>query len=184
MSGSTRTAGTAGTAGPTRIAVRGQRHDHAGATAYVLDRRLTGYDSYRPAVLLLTESRPAEPPAGSTRVTCRAVRVRVLTLDDVTLVSPLGASGAAAGPGTHPRPDPDSLPESWEGTLVLPEGRRQVNVPADLAAALAGAGIDADEVGEAHLRHLVGYVNEAGPGRTRAARVSAAVTAVRREVGG
>ncbi|SDR98295.1 hypothetical protein [Actinopolymorpha singaporensis] len=169
--------------GGTRIAVRGRRHVHAGATAYVLDRRLSGYDSYRPAVLLLTGSRPAEPPAGSTQVTCRATRVRVLTLDDVTLVCPLGARGAS---GTDARPDypPESWPESWEGTLVLPESRRRVGVPADLAAALAAAGVDADQVGEGHLRHLVGYVTEAGPGPTRAARVSAAVSAVRREVGG
>ncbi|MET9019472.1 hypothetical protein ABZV93_05790 [Actinopolymorpha sp. NPDC004070] len=166
MSGPSRTDGT------TRIAVRGRRHDHAGAVAYVLDRRLTGHDSFRPVTLLLTEPEPPETSSGAARVTCRAVRVRVLTLDDVTLVCPLSTSAA------------DSLPESWEGTLVLPEGRRHVDVPADLAAALAGAGIDTDEVGEAHLRHLVGYVTEAGPGPTRAARVSAAVSAVRREVSG
>lgn len=167
------------TDGPTRIAVRGRRHDHAGATAYVLDRRLSGYDSYRPAVLLLTESRLPEPPAGPASVTCRAVRVRVLTLDDVTLVCPLGARGASGADAP-----PDAWPESWAGTLVLPESRRRADVPADLAAALAAAGIDAGQVGEAHLRHLVGYVTEAGPGPTRAARVSAAVSAVRREVGG
>ncbi len=162
--------GTSRTDGRTRVEVRGRRHDHAGATAYVLDRRLSGYDSYRPAMLLLTESEPPQTPAGTARVTCRAMRVRVLTLDDVTLVCPLAASVG------------EPWPESWEGTLVLPENRRRVDVPADLAVALDGAGIDADQVGEASLRHLVGYVTEAGPGPTRAARVSAAVSAVRREV--
>jgi hypothetical protein len=165
--------GPSRTDGRTRIAVRGRRRDHAGATAYVLDRRLSGYDSYRPAVLLLTESEPAQTPSGAARVTCRAVRVRVLTLDDVTLVCPLGGGGTTGQ---------DPWPESWEGTLVLPESRRRVDLPADLAAALDSAGIETDQVGEASLRHLVGYVTEAGPGPTRAARVNAAVSAVRREV--
>lgn len=143
----------------TRLAVRGRRHDHAGARAYVLDRRITGHDSFRPAELLVEGLEGLRTLA----------RVRVLTLDDVTLVCPL--------------PDQPPLAQEWEGTLVLPDTHRDTDLPADLAASLAAVGITPDQLEEAQRRYLAGFVAEARPGPTRDARVAVAVSAVRRDLG-
>lgn len=95
------------------------------------------------------------------------VRVRILTLDDVTLLCPL--------------PDEPELPDHWEGTLLLPPHSRGQSMPAELVDALVTAGVDPAELEVASLRHLVGFVAEARPGPTRDARVALAVTAVRME---
>jgi hypothetical protein len=141
----------------TEFGVRGRRHDYGGARAYVLDRRISGHDTFRPARLHV-EGLPT------------AVRVRVLTLDDLTLVCPLA--------------NETGLPEKWHGTLVLPDTHRDAELPADLAASLAAAGIAADRIEESQRRYLAGFVAEARPGPTRDARVAAAVSAVRRDLGG
>ncbi|MGW5359494.1 hypothetical protein [Actinopolymorpha pittospori] len=142
----------------TGLTVRGCRHDHAGALAYVLDRRISGHDSFRPADLLV------EGSPGHRTLT----RVRVLTLDDLTLVCPL--------------PDQPALPREWEGVLVLPDTPRATDLPADLAASLAAVGITPDQIEEAQRRYLAGFVAEARPGPTRDARVAVAVSAVRRDL--
>jgi hypothetical protein len=153
--------------------VRGHREDHDGLHSYVLDERISGYDSYRAAELVLAGA--WEPGVARDRRT--TVQVRVLTLDDVTIVSPL--------------PGQAELPDRWRGTLVLPASTRGRAMPADLARALLTAGLDpagldpagldpaGDDVGA--RRHLVEFVAEARPGSpTRAARVAAAVDALRR----
>lgn len=137
-----------------QVAVRGHREDHDGTCAYVLDRRITGHDSFRPARLRLT-GRPDD------------VRVRVLTLDDVSVVVPL--------------PGEPELADRWDGTLHLPAGPRGPAMPADLAAALVAAGVDPDALPDTMRRHLVGFVAEARRGPTRDARLAAAVNAVRRD---
>ena len=136
--------------------------------AYILDQRINGHDSFRPATLRWR----ADPSrVGSTGpAEERSARVRVLTLDDVTVVTPL--------PG---QPD---LPDSWVGTLVLPSGHRGPAMPDDLAHALTEAGVDPGGLDGAVGRHLVGFVAEARPGPTRDARVAAAVDAVRRDLVG
>lgn len=146
------------------VAVRGRRHDHGathggghdnahdnGVRAYLLDERLTGRDSYRVAELVV---------AGGETI----VRVRVLTLDDVTIVCPL--------------PGEPSLPDHWEGRLVLRSRERGITMPSDLERALADAGLDPATLDAAQRRHLVGFVSEARPGPTRAARLAVAVAAV------
>jgi hypothetical protein len=174
------------------IRVRGRRQDRCGARAFVLDARLTGHDSYRTARLRLagrpTAASPvaARPPselsAGHRSGGCWSadgrpplgrpsaepvvdIRVRVLTLDDVTLVCPL--------------PDEPDLPDRWEGTLVLPKAGSGPAMPADLVQAIVAAGLDPTVLDDAARRHLVGFVTEARPGPTRTARIAVAVDAVR-----
>ncbi|WP_460517180.1 hypothetical protein [Flindersiella endophytica] len=136
------------------VVVRARRFDNGtGADvvpAYVLSDRISGHDSYRPAQLL----RPPHPP----------VQVRVMTLDDITIVYPLEAGVI--------------LPDEWDGTLRLASKARGVRMPADLAAALAAAGVDVDGLDPAQRRHLIGFVAEARPGPTREARIAAAVQSV------
>ncbi|WP_020577734.1 hypothetical protein [Actinopolymorpha alba] len=141
------------TAAPESLAIRGHREDHDGMRAYVLDRRLTGYDSYRTARLIVAD----RPP----------LRVRVLTLDDLTVLCPL--------------PEQRELPDRWEGTLELPATSRGSVMPADLTRALVEAGIEPTALDDAQRRHLIGFVAEARPGPTRDARLAAAVSAARRD---
>ena len=176
------------------LPVRGRRHDRSGVRAYVLDARLNGRDSYRTARLRLAgrpiatspvaARRPNEPSAGNRPGGCRTaggrpslgrppadpaadVRVRVLTLDDVTLICPL--------------PDQPELPDRWEGTLVLPPAGRGPAMPADLLDGLLDAGLDPTDLEAASRRHLIGFVAEARPGPTRTARIAFAVDAVRQD---
>lgn len=137
------------------VQVRARRFDRGeerdGIPAYLLEQRVTGHDSYRPAQLIRSSGEP--------------LRVRVLTLDDITIVYPLS-------------PNVD-LPEEWEGTLRLSPGRRGPRMPDDLASALASAGVDPEGLDDAQRRHLIGFVTEARPGPTRDARIAAAVEAAR-----
>ncbi|GAB3404821.1 hypothetical protein GCM10027569_13430 [Flindersiella endophytica] len=87
-----------------------------------------------------------------------------MTLDDITIVYPLEAGVI--------------LPDEWDGTLRLASKARGVRMPADLAAALAAAGVDVDGLDPAQRRHLIGFVAEARPGPTREARIAAAVQSV------
>jgi hypothetical protein len=181
-------------AGSDELRVRGRRQHRSGTRAFVLDARLTGHDSYRTARLRLagrpTATSPvaARPPnelsAGHRPSGCCSagghppigrppadpaldIRVRVLTLDDVTLVCPL--------------PDEPDLPDRWEGTLVLPQKGPGPAMPADLLQALVAAGLDPADLEAASRRHLVGFVTEARAGPTRTARIAFAVDAVRQE---
>jgi hypothetical protein len=145
------------------VVVHGRRHDDVrpgdgddgvrddSVRAYVLDERLVGHDSYRVAELVL----PDHPTV---------VRVRVLTLDDVTTVCPLAGE--------------PSLPDRWEGRLILRSTERGRRMPPDLEGALAAAGLDPATLDAAQRRHLVGFVSEARPGPTRDARLAVAVAAV------
>ena len=171
------------------LPVRGRRHDRSGVRAYVLDARLNGHDSYRTARLRLAgrpiatspvaARRPNEPSAGNRPGGRRTaggrpslgrppadpaadVRVRVLTLDDVTLICPL--------------PDQPDLPDRWEGTLVLPPAGRGPAMPADLLDGLLDAGLDPTDLEAASRRHLIGFVAEARPGPTRTARIASPST--------
>lgn len=139
------------------VAVHGRRFDNNAsadvAQAYVLDERIAGHDSFLPARLV----RPDQPD----------VTVRVLTLDDITLIYPL---------------TPEiRLPDDWHGTLRLASHRRGPKLPSDLATALAEAGVDVERLDPARRRHLIGFVAEAKPGPTREARITAAVAAARQD---
>lgn len=141
------------------VAVHGRRFDNQAtadvAQAYVLDERITGHDSYRPARLV----RPDGPE----------VTVRVLTLDDITLIYPLSQQ--------------IRLPDEWAGRLKLSAQPRGPKLPADLAAALVDAGVDVEQLDPARRRHLIGFVAEAKPGPTRQARIAAAVQAAQQDHG-
>jgi hypothetical protein len=139
---------------PVVLEVRGRREVHDGLDSYVLDQRLTGHDSYAVAEL---ELRTPESVG-------RVVRVRVLTLDDVTTVWPVSKA---------------PLPDRWSGTLRLRVSARGDRVPADLAHALMKAGLDPSALDASERRQLIGFVDEARPGPTREARIAAAVAAVR-----
>ncbi|MEQ4206443.1 hypothetical protein ABN028_07665 [Actinopolymorpha sp. B17G11] len=145
------------------MAVRGHREDHDGLRSYVLDERISGYDSYRAAKLVLAGAWEPGVEYARSRV---SVQVRVLTLDDVTIVNPL--------------PGQPELPDHWRGTLVLPASTRGRSMPADLTRALLAAGLDPADLDSGPRRHLVEFVAEARPGSpTRDARLAAAVAALR-----
>jgi hypothetical protein len=140
------------------VVVHGRRHDDVrqgdgddGVRAYVLDERLVGHDSYRIAELVLADD-------------ATVVRVRVLTLDDVTTICPLAGE--------------PSLPDRWEGRLILRSRERCRRMPPDLEKALTAAGLDPATLDAVQRRHLVGFVSEARPGPTRDARLAVAVAAV------
>jgi hypothetical protein len=104
------------------LPVHGTRQERRGRTPlFLLDERLTGHATFLTATLVL----------GDAPAACR-VQVRILTFDDVTVLSALpGQELPAAHDG-----------QSFTGTLLLPHGWRPPVIPEDLARAAAAAGID------------------------------------------
>lgn len=127
------------------FSVRGKRTDNV----YLLEERLGSEDTYRMATLHLRDGRD--------------FRVRVFTMDDVTVI----------------RPIEDGLPDHWEGTLSFPARSRERKMPSDLVRAFEAAGIEAGNLDPVVRRHLIGFVLEARQGPAREARVAAAVLAAR-----
>lgn len=137
--------------------VRGHLQPREGRLLLVLDERLTGHDTFLSAVVRL------ETPEWAADL-----RVRILTFDDVTVLSPLDAlalEGKAGG--------------EWNGTLLLPHGARPPGIPDDFARAAAEAGIDTGAWSPVEARQLLTYLSEAsGPVRTE--RIHAIVDALAR----
>jgi hypothetical protein len=138
------------------------RHGPGGEEQFVLSRRLTGRDTYLSGVLTLA-GHPAMP-------------VRVLTLDDVTVLVPdptpepaVTADPAAAAPG-HVR----------EGVLWLRASGRAAPVPADLAEAAAAVGLDWASRDPIEVRHLLAFLAEARGEAVRGERIRVIVESLTR----
>jgi hypothetical protein len=97
------------------------------------------------------------------------LQVRILTFDDVTVLSPLpGQDLPAAHDG-----------QVFTGTLMLPHGWRPPLVPEDFARAAAAAGIDTGAWSEPEARQLLTFLGEAREGSpVRAQRIKAIITAL------
>lgn len=124
------------------------RHDHDGLLL-VLDQRLDGHDTFLSGRLDLGHG-----PAA----------VRIITLDDITVLRPMEAIEAPA--------------PSWTGTLHLPHGLRPGSVPRDLAAAAETDRRDLGALDAAEMRYALTFLNEATTEQIRAARVTAIVSAL------
>ena len=109
-------------------------------TMLVLSERLHGYNSFLNGQLQLGDGPP--------------VRVRILTLDDVTVLRLLDQLQTP-------------LTESWAGMLHLPHGWRIRSIPGDLAAAADAAHRSLGLLDEAELRYALTFLSEAS---TRAIR--------------
>lgn len=118
----------------------------------ILSRRLDGHDTFLTGQLELGDA---------------VMPVRILTLDDVTLLRlPHGATPPALRNGR------------WSATLHLPHGQRPRTVPADLAAAACAGLRDITALDHAELRYTVTFLDEATTHTIRQARVHAIVSAL------
>lgn len=141
------------------LPVHGTRQERGGdVQLFVLDERLTGHATFLTATLVVDEARAPH-----------CVRVRILTFDDVTVLSPL--------PGQHVPAGRDG--QAFAGTLMLPHGWRTPQIPDDLARAAAAAGIDTGAWSEPEARQLLTFLGEAREDSpVRAQRISAIISAL------
>ncbi|MGR3936282.1 hypothetical protein [Streptomyces sp. BRA346] len=114
-----------------------------------LSQRLDGHDTFLTGSLDIAET---------------SVRVRILTLDDVTVLRPTD-SFPAVGDGEH-----------WHGRLHLPHGLRPRSVPPDLNAAADREGRSLNGLDEAELRYVLTFLSEATTRDIRKARIGAVVS--------
>lgn len=94
------------------------------------------------------------------------IPVRILTLDDVTVL--------------HPKNSPTVLaPEArWAGTLHLAHGLRRQTAPEDLESAAEAEGRILAALDDAELRYALTFLSEATTREIRAARIAAIVSAL------
>ncbi|MFE6459224.1 hypothetical protein ACFVP0_17425 [Streptomyces cinereoruber] len=136
------------------LAVHGHLRQREGKTLLVVDGRLSGHDTFLSTTLRLEQ--PVRVPE---------LAVRILTFDDVTVLSPL-----------DPVLPQERAGEEWSGTLLIPHGARPPAIPADLAQAAAEAGVDTGGWPPAEARHLLTFLAEAGSASVRAERIAMIIT--------
>lgn len=117
----------------------------------VLTERLDGHDTFL---------------SGSLDVDGVNVPVRIMTLDDVTVLHPTGS-------GTVP-----TLRARWSGMLHLAHGLRPQVAPEDLESAAEAEGRILDALDEAELRYALTFLSEATTPEIRTARIAAIVSAL------
>ncbi|MFE9610963.1 hypothetical protein [Streptomyces sp. NPDC006012] len=141
------------------LQVHGTQQERRGRThLFVLDERLTGHATFLTATLVLGDATAPCP-----------LQVRILTFDDVTVLSPL--------PGQELPTARDG--QAFTSMLMLPHGWRPPVIPEDFARAAAAAGIDTDAWSEPEARHLLtflGKARESSPVRVQ--RIKAIITAL------
>ncbi|WP_367132937.1 MULTISPECIES: hypothetical protein [Streptomyces] len=134
----------------TEIAVRGRYEAASHGPHLVLDGGpLSGHDTFLTGILLLEEPHTAEIP------------VRILTLDDITVLSPITDP-------TYPLP---GAGRSWSGVLRLPHRSRTPSLPEDLARAAADVNVDLGQWDEALMRYALTFLGEARDPKVRAQRI-------------
>lgn len=139
------------------LAVHGHLLQREGKTLLVVDERLSGHDTFLSTTLRLEQ--PVHVPE---------LPVRILTFDDVTVLSPL-----------DPVLPLERVGEEWSGTLLIPHGARPPAIPADLAQAVAKAGVDTSGWSPAESRHLLTFLGEAGAASVRVERIAMIITTLR-----
>lgn len=123
----------------------------SGGPLLVLSRRLDDHDTFL---------------SGSLEIEKVSIPVRILTLDNVTVLRPTGSAHLPAE-GTR-----------WCGKLHLPHGLRPRSVPPDLSGAAAHEGRSLDALDEAELRYALTFLSEATTSAIRQARVQAIISAL------
>ncbi|MFD4926353.1 hypothetical protein ACFWNE_34270 [Streptomyces goshikiensis] len=139
-----------------QLTVHGRLQQREGRMLLVVDERLSGYDTFLSTTLRL--ERP---------VHLSEVPVRILTFDDVTVLSPL-----------DPLLPQGQVGEEWSGTLLIPHGARPPTIPDDLAQAAAEAGVDTGGWSPAEARHLLTFLGEAGSDSVRTERIGMIIAAL------
>ncbi|MFF4767381.1 hypothetical protein ACFY1V_12785 [Streptomyces sp. NPDC001255] len=138
------------------LALHGRLERREGQVLLVLEERLRGYNTFLSGTLRLTQP-----------VNVAELPVRILTFDDVTVLSPLSTVMPQAAVGT-----------AWSGSLLMPHGSRPPAIPGDLARAAAEAGVDTGNWSPAEARQLLTFLGEAGPGPVRTERIGLIITAL------
>ncbi|KPI17645.1 hypothetical protein OK074_1666 [Actinobacteria bacterium OK074] len=139
---------------PVNVPVDGTVSHSAEGPLLVLSHRLDGHDTFLTGNLDL-------PGIAET-----TVPVRILTLDDVTVLRPTDTFPAPAA-GTP-----------WSGTPHLPHGLRPRTAPPDLEAACDRERLSLDALDEAELRYVLTFLSEATTPTVRRARIRAIVSAL------
>ena len=94
------------------------------------------------------------------------IPVRIMTLDDVTVLHPTDS-------GTLP-----ALEAHWSGTLHLAHGLRPQKAPGDLESAAEAQGRVLAALDDAELRYALTFLSEATTREIRAARIAVIVSAL------
>lgn len=138
------------------LAVRGRLERREGTVLFVVDKRLSGHDTFLSTTLRLDQ--PVHLPE---------LPVRILTFDDVTVLAPLVSVLPQSQDG-----------EEWGGTLLIPHGARPPTIPDDLAQAAAERGVDTTGWSPAEARHLLTFLGEAVSGPVRTERIGMIIAAL------
>ncbi|WP_405842625.1 hypothetical protein OG528_30040 [Streptomyces platensis] len=133
------------------IPVTGMLSQGPNGPLLVLSRRLDGHDTFLKGSLEVGEAQ---------------IPVRILTLDDVTVLRLTNHANFPA------------LGTSWQGTLHLPHGLRPRTVPPDLRQTAERENRSLDVLDEAELRYALTFLSESTTAAVRQARVEAIVSAM------
>ncbi|MEV6598814.1 hypothetical protein AB0M36_18420 [Actinoplanes sp. NPDC051346] len=135
------------------IPVTGTVRHIDGETQLVLSERIAGHDTFL---------------SGTLEIASKSVPVRIITLDNVTVLRPLNPADAA---GIQP---------AWTAKLGLPHGARPHAIPADLTTAAEQQHRALDALDEAELRYALTFLEEATTTAIRQSRIDAIVGALPR----
>ncbi|UQU64774.1 HAD family hydrolase [Couchioplanes caeruleus] len=133
------------------LPITGSISDGDGTPQVVLTERLVGYDTFLTGVL----------DSGQQRVP-----VRIITLDDVTVLRPVEATALVGATDTY------------SGVLHLSHGSRRRTIPEDLALEVARRHRTLDLLDEAELRYALTFLEEATTETIRQARIAVIADAV------
>jgi hypothetical protein len=137
------------------IPVEGTIQSSGGRRLLILTARLEGHDTF------LT---------GSLHVGSEKIAVRVMTFDDMTVLLP--------------DPSAPQLPDTaWAGILQLRTGRRDLDMPPDLASAAQQQGVLLSALDEPEMRYATTYLGEASTAAIRQARIAAILAPLPRRPG-
>jgi len=133
------------------LPIKGSISDRDGTPQVVLTERLVGYDTFLTGVLDIGQQR---------------VPVRIITLDDVTVLRPVEATALAGATDTY------------SGVLHLSHGSRRRTIPEDLALEVARRHRTLDLLDEAELRYALTFLEEATTETIRQARIAVIADAI------
>jgi hypothetical protein len=133
------------------LPVTGSIGTHDDGHQFVLHERLTGRDTFLTGVLELNG---------------RSLRVRIITLDDVTVLRPLT------------RDEPTTAEPTWSGVLHVPHGARARLLPDDLVDAASAQERSLDSLDDAELRYALTFLDEATTTEIRHSRIRTIVAAL------
>jgi hypothetical protein len=136
---------------PLTLAVHGTASRGPYGLSLVLSQKLDGHDTFLTGRIDLEET---------------SITVRILTLDDVTVLRPTtDTTGLTLG-------------RRWHGTLHLPHGLRRRTTPTDLEHAAARQNRSLEALDEAESRYALTFLSEATTPAIRRARIDAIVSAL------